>query len=84
MLILYFGKWQKLPPILLACADKDVRLAGLAQAALRDWLRNYNRSFAEPTRTDFEKIQDALTQAEDRLPHRAALEIRACLKDYFP
>jgi len=84
MLILYFGKWQKLPPILLACADKDVRLAGLAQAALRDWLRNYNRSFAEPTRTDFEKIQDALKQAEDRLPHRAALEIRACLKDYFP
>ena len=59
ILILYFGKWQKLPPILLACADKDVRISGLAQNALRDWLRNYNRSFAEPTRADFEKIEVA-------------------------
>ncbi len=83
-LILYFGKWQKLPPILLACADKDVRLSGLAQNALRDWLRNYNRSFAVPTRADFEKIEAALEQTESKLPDRAAREIRACLKDYFP
>jgi HEAT repeat protein len=84
ILILFFGKWQKLPPILLACADKDVRLSGLAQNALRDWLRNYNRSFAEPTRADFEKIEAALAQTETKLPDRAAQEIRACLKDYFP
>jgi HEAT repeat protein len=84
MLILHFGKWQKLTPILLACADNDVRLSGLAQNALRDWLRNYNRSFAEPTRADFEKIQDALARTEANLPCGAAKQIRACLKDYFP
>jgi hypothetical protein len=84
MLMLYFGKWQKLPPILLACADKDVRLSGLAQNALRDWLRNYNRSFAEPTRADFEKIHDALAHTDAKLPYGAAMQIRACLKDYFP
>lgn len=83
-LILHFGKWQRLPPILLACADNDARLSGLAQNALRDWIRNYNRSFAEPKRADFEKIQHALTCSEARLPHHAAMEIRACLKDYFP
>jgi HEAT repeat protein len=84
MLILCFGKWQKLPPILLACADLDARLSGFAQDALRDWLGHYNRSFAEPTRAEFKKIQDALTRTEAKLPPRAVVEIRACLKDYFP
>src|SRR5439155_9845920 len=47
-LMLRFGKWEKLPPLLLACADQDKRLGGLAQNALGAWSRNYNSSFAEP------------------------------------
>ena len=83
-LILHFGKWQKLPPILLACADGDVQLSGCAQHALRDWFRNYNQSFAEPSRADLEKIQDALRRAEAKLPQGAASGIRSCLKTHFP
>jgi HEAT repeat protein len=82
-LMLRFGKWEKLPPLLLACADRDARLAGLAQHFLRAWIRNYNSSFAEPTRTNFERIQNALTRAENRVPQSIAAEIRACLKIYF-
>jgi hypothetical protein len=78
-----FGKWEKLPPLLLACGNEDKHLAGLAQHGLRAWLRNYNSSFAEPTRTDFERIQDALTRTESALPHGGAAEIRDCLKIYF-
>jgi hypothetical protein len=74
---------EKLPPLLLACADEDKRLAGFAQNALRAWSRNYNSSFSESTRIDFERIQDALRRAEKRIPHGAAAEIRACLNIYF-
>jgi HEAT repeat protein len=83
-LVLSFGKWQKLPPLLLACADSDRHLSGIAQKALRDWLSNYNRSFAAPTRDDLQKIQDALNRTESKLPHSAAAEIRGCLKAHFP
>lgn len=83
-LLLRFGKWEKLPPLLLASADEDKRLASFAQSALRDWLKNYNRSFAEPTRTDFERIQDALSHTEKYLPNGVVEQIHACLRIYFP
>ena len=55
-LILHTTKWRKLPAMLNACADEDTKIAGLAARALRDWFVNYNRSFADPTRTDFERM----------------------------
>lgn len=82
-LILHTDKWKKVPALLKACADKDERIAQQAAKALRDWSLNYNRSFAEPTRDDFEKISSALSQFEPHLPHGSATELRACLKIYF-
>ena len=82
-LMLRFGKWERLPPLLLACADEDESLADFAQNALRAWSRNYNSSFAEPTRIDFDRIQEALHRAEKSLPRGTAAEIRACLNIYF-
>jgi hypothetical protein len=69
--------------LLNACADKDSKLAELAKRALRDWFVTYNRSFAEPTRVDFEKIQVLLSRVEPMLPFGAAKELRDCLQIYF-
>lgn len=82
-LLLHTSKWHKLPALLNACADADPKLAGLATRALRDWFVTYNRSFAEPTQVDFEKIQSVLAKVELKLPPGAADELRACLKIYF-
>ena len=82
-LILHTDKWRKLPALLKACADEEAKIAGLAARALRDWFTNYNVSFAEPTRGDFERIQSALLQTETKLSHGAAKELRDCLKIYF-
>lgn len=82
-LALHTSKWQKLPALLNACADTDPRLAELAKRALRDWFVTYNRSFAEPTRVDFEKIQVLLSRVEPMLPFGAAKELRDCLQIYF-
>jgi HEAT repeat protein len=77
------SKWHKLPALLSACVDADPKLAGLATRALRDWFVTYNRSFAEPTQVDFEKIQSVLAKVESKLPKGMADELRACLKVYF-
>jgi len=82
-LILHTSKWHKLPALLNACADQDTKLAGLAARALRDWFFTYNRSFAEPTRSDFERIESVLPKVESKLPHGATKELRDCLKAYF-
>ena len=82
-LILHTEKWRKLPAMVAACADEDAKIAGLAARALGDWFVNYNRSFAEPTRADFERIQSVLSKFESKLPHGAAKELRDCLKVYF-
>lgn len=82
-LILHTDKWKHVPALLKACADKDERIAQQAAKALRDWSFNYNSSFAEPTRDDFEKISSALSQFELHLPHGFATKLRACLKIYF-
>lgn len=82
-IILRISKWHKLPALLNACADQDAKLAGLAARALRDWFFTYNRSFAEPTRNDFAKIESVLAKVELKLPHGAAKELRDCLKTYF-
>jgi len=82
-LILHADKWRKLPALLAACVDEETKIAGLATRALRDWFSTYNRSFAEPTRVDFERIQSALSKAESKLPHGVAKELRECLKIYF-
>lgn len=82
-LILHTSKWHKLPALLNACADSDEKLAGLAARALRDWFFTYNRSFAEPMRSDFERIESVLPRVESKLPHGAAKELRDCLRAYF-
>ena len=82
-LILHTEKWRKLPPMLNACTDEDAKIAGLAARALRHWFVNCNRSFAEPTQADLERIQSVLSKAESKLPHGAANELRDCLKIYF-
>jgi HEAT repeat protein len=82
-LILHTDKWKKIPLLLEASADKDARIAEKAGVALKAWVSNYNSSFAEPTRDDFEKISSALSQVESRLPHGFAAELRSCLKMYF-
>jgi hypothetical protein len=69
--------------VLNACADEDATISGLATRALRDWFITYNRSFAEPTRTDFERIQPVLAKVESKLPRGAAKELRDCLRIYF-
>ena len=83
VLMLRFGKWEKLAPLLLACADEDKRLAEFATKALHDWSFHYNSSFAEPTRQDFENIESALQKVETKLRRGMAAEVRACLKIYF-
>ncbi|HVU26317.1 MAG TPA: HEAT repeat domain-containing protein [Verrucomicrobiae bacterium] len=82
-LILHTDKWKKVPVLLKACADKDERIAKQAAKALRAWSINYNSSFAEPTRDDFQRISSALIQFESHLPHGFAAELRSCLKIYF-
>jgi HEAT repeat protein len=82
-LVLHAGKWKKIPALLEACADSEARLAEQATKALHDWSVNYNGSFAEPTREDFERIQTALSKFEKVLPHKFADDLRACLKIYF-
>ncbi len=82
-LILHTEKWRKLPAMLNACADGDAKIAGLAARALRDWFFTCNRSFAEPTRFDFDSIQSVLVKVESKLPHGAAKELRDCMKTYF-
>lgn len=82
-LILHTDKWKKIPVLLKACADKDARIAEQASKALRVWSSNYNSSFAEPTREDFQKISVTLSQFEPYLPHGFAVELRVCLKIYF-
>jgi HEAT repeat protein len=81
-LILHTDKWKKIPTLLKACADNDVRIVEQAAKALRAWSSNYNSSFAEPTREEFQKISVALSQFEPYLPHGFAVELRACLKIY--
>jgi HEAT repeat protein len=82
-LLLHTDKWRKIPAVLNACADEDATISGLATRALRDWFITYNRSFAEPTRTDFERIQPVLAKVESKLPRGAAKELRDCLRIYF-
>ena len=82
-MILNTEKWRKLPALLNACADEDAKIVELATKGMRGWFASYNRSFAEPTRADFERIQSVLTKVESKLPHRAAAELRDCLKAYF-
>jgi hypothetical protein len=82
-LILHAEKWKKLPALLNACADVDAKIAELATRGLRDWFVNYNRSFAEPTREDFNSIEAALRKVEAKLPLKSATELRDCLKTYF-
>jgi HEAT repeat protein len=82
-LILHTDKWKKIPALLKACADKDARIAEQANRALRAWSSNYNSSYAEPTREDFQRISIALGQFEPHLPHGFVVELRACLKIYF-
>jgi HEAT repeat protein len=82
-LILRTDKWKKMAPLLNACASSDARLAERAVKALYDWEANYNRSFAEPTREDFEKIVDALDKFKEAIPRKHADNLRACLKIYF-
>ncbi len=82
-LLLHTEKWRKLPALLRACVDEDAVIAGLAVGALRNWFSTYNRSFSEPTREDFERIQTVLRQVGSRLPHGAPAELRYCLGIYF-
>ena len=81
-LILHTDKWRKLPALLNACADADAKIAGSATVALRGWFLTYNRSFVEPTRVDFDRIQSVLSKVESKLPHGAAEELRDCLKTF--
>ena len=80
LLVLHTGKWRKLPALLNACTDEDPKLARFAAKTLENWIATYNRSFAEPSRTDIERIQSALANVEGRLPHRVAVELRDCLR----
>lgn len=82
-LISQVDKWKKVPALIKVCGDADVRLAQQAAKGLRAWSANYNSSFAEPTRADFEKISAELTRFEPLLPHGFAVELRSCLKLYF-
>jgi HEAT repeat protein len=82
-LISHTDKWKKVPALIKSCADADVRLAEQAAKGLRAWLANYNSSFAEPTRADFEKISSELIKWESHLPHGFAVALRSCMRNYF-
>jgi len=82
-LVLRADKWKKIPAILAACADKDARIVEQAVNALNDWSAHYNSSFAEPTREDFERIQNALGKYEKVLLHKFTENLKACLRIYF-
>ncbi len=81
-LILHVGKWRMLPVLLSACVDLDARIAGQATRALDNWFSNYNRSFAEPTQTEMERIRTELAKVEAKLPSGVTRELRACLAIY--
>ena len=82
-LILHGEKWKKVPALMKACTDKDERISEQARKALKDWSRNYNSSYAEPTREDFERISSTLGKAEPSLPRGFAAELRASLRIFF-
>jgi HEAT repeat protein len=84
MLALKRSKWERLPLLLQLCADADPVIASQALNALRDWFSGYNRSFAEPTKTDREEILCVLKRFGDKLPKESVREIQQCLKIYFP
>ena len=82
-LILHGEKWKKLPALMKACTDKDERISEQTRKALKDWSRNYNSSYVEPTREDFERISSTLGKAEPSLPRGFAAELRASLRIFF-
>jgi HEAT repeat protein len=83
MLLLKRGKWERLPLLLQFCADEDPVIVSQALNAWRDWFVNYNKSFAEPTRDDFENITRALQRYGGKLSSESVREMENCLKIYF-
>jgi HEAT repeat protein len=84
VLLLNRGKWERLPLLLQLCADADQVIASQALNALRNWLTGYNKSFAEPTKTDRDEIMRALARFEGKVPAKFVHEVQQCLKIYFP
>jgi hypothetical protein len=54
------GKWTSLEAILTALGQSQSKLSLHAEAALSRWLRDFNRSFVQPTTGQKKRIREAL------------------------
>lgn len=59
-LIARLGKWARLPYLIGACSDRDPEIATRAHHSLRDWITQFNRSFARPSPSEIRLALAAL------------------------
>ncbi len=66
-LISNLGKWARLPYLICACSDGDPEIAARALLSLRDWITQFNRSFARPSPEDIRLALEALEKSRSVL-----------------
>lgn len=81
-LVLKSSKWERLPPILNACADEDPRVQTMAHMALGAWLHRYNGSFAQPSSDQIKAAKAALALAGPHLGNHLRHELAALLSEW--
>lgn len=74
------GKWDSLPYLLEAAANRDAGIRSMASDGLDAWVVNQNRSRAQPTRAQIQAIRSALEAYHVAVERRIEVEIRSILK----
>lgn len=83
-LLMLKDKWQSLPVLLILLRDHDETFGGIACDRLRAWLRNYNRTWTQPTRQSLEEIQTELIQSKDFLEPAAINNLTSIVEHALP
>ena len=76
-LVTRFARWIRIPFLLSACRDPSPEIGALAAAAVRSWLRSYNRDFITPTAAQIAAGIQELRQSQEFLDSRTAKELAA-------
>jgi HEAT repeat protein len=74
------GKWDSLPILLEATADRDERIRTSARVWLSAWIAKQNRSFAQPTAGQIQAIHTALDVHRFAIDANVANELRSILR----
>ncbi|HEX6036517.1 hypothetical protein [Longimicrobium sp.] len=67
-LLAWRGKWDGLVWILQALTDSDPRIREAAGTLLERWRQRFNRTFAQPTSAQLERVRTALQPVASTLP----------------